>query len=81
VRSSAGDLQLHLNVGQAVDDQMRSANPKREASTMGQDDFEDRSRGVRGALSELMARVERQVDRMTCAELERDLVWELPEAS
>lgn len=48
---------------------------------MGQDDFEDRSRAVREALSELMARVERQVDRMTCAELEREVVWELPSAT
>jgi hypothetical protein len=48
---------------------------------MRQDDFEDRSRAVRGALSELMARVERQLDLMTCAQLEPGVVWELPAAT
>ena len=48
---------------------------------MGQDEFEDRSRAVRGALSELMAKVERQLDLIVCAELEREVVWELPAAT
>lgn len=48
---------------------------------MGQDEFEDRSRAVRGALAELMTKVERQIDVIVCAELERDVVWELPAAS